>query len=202
MENLKKEGAIEDLGEAALAQKDLQGLVLYLQAWNAKKLVCIGGIDAYNKLSPTEQSRLYADLMREIIDTLGRKEYEALTEEERRPLTLFIWGGCCMHKDLNSFKGGNTKLMQEHERLGLTPPVILTNRHNAVRLKRWLEPGTKLPDTLTAEEQLAFESSIRGRVCWDANLRCIYTTNPLGQEFDIKIESQKRSSVEFNLPYL
>ncbi|KAJ7308752.1 hypothetical protein DFH08DRAFT_975088 [Mycena albidolilacea] len=65
MENLKKEGAIEDLGEAALAQKDLQGLALYLQ------------------------SRLYADLMREIIDTLGRKEYEALTEEERQEQLAF-----------------------------------------------------------------------------------------------------------------
>ncbi|KAJ7911234.1 hypothetical protein B0H13DRAFT_2328557 [Mycena leptocephala] len=53
--------------------------------------------------------------MNDIIEALGKEAYDALSDEERRPLTLFLWGGCCMHKDLYSFKGGNTEMMKEHE---------------------------------------------------------------------------------------
>ncbi|KAJ7604097.1 hypothetical protein DFH06DRAFT_1349727 [Mycena polygramma] len=183
MEELKKEAVIEELGEDALLQKDMHELVLYLAAWNAKKLASVGGIEAYNRLSPKEQAELDENLMKEIITSLGKKEFDALSEEERRPLTLFLWGGCCMHKHLNSFKGGNAEMMLEHTRRGLIPPIILANKHNTVQLKRWLEPGTKVPDTLTPDEQLAFESSTRGGVktCAIAGAICNNKDDKIGQ---------------------
>jgi hypothetical protein len=38
---------------------------------------------------------------------LGKDRPNALTPEQQCYAALFIWGGCCMHKEMNSVKGGN-----------------------------------------------------------------------------------------------
>jgi hypothetical protein len=82
----------------------LPDLVLYLGAWNAKKIAEAGGPEAWHALSATEQSERDARLMKEIVTTLGKQAYDALSLEDRRQLDLFIWAVCCMHKDMNSFQ--------------------------------------------------------------------------------------------------
>jgi hypothetical protein len=47
-----------------------------------------------------------------------------------------------MHKDQNSFKGGNTEMLGEWERIGAPLPCSLANKANSVALKRLTEPGT------------------------------------------------------------
>src|ERR1700683_4498282 len=38
---------------------------------------------------------------------LGEDKLDALTLEQQRYASLFIWGECCMHKEMNSVKRGN-----------------------------------------------------------------------------------------------
>jgi hypothetical protein len=62
------------------------------------------------------------------VAVLGKDAYDALSLEDHRMLDLFIWGSCCMHEDLNSFKGGNTEMMAEWKKLNAAAPVLLTNK--------------------------------------------------------------------------
>lgn len=102
--------------------------------------------------------------MKEIVTALGKEAYDTLGPSDRRRLDLFIWAGCCMHKDQNSFKGGNTEMMSEWGKLGVPGPIVLANKQNAALLHKILEPGAKMPDKLTEDEQRAFEASTCGGV--------------------------------------
>ncbi|KAJ6465190.1 hypothetical protein C8R47DRAFT_1235882, partial [Mycena vitilis] len=164
MGDWKHDEAVEELGEEALEAIPFVDLLLYLQAWNEKKITAVGGIEAWKALSPQEQAACDKALMSEIVEELGKEAYDALSPEDQRRLDLFIWAGCCMHKDLNSFKGGNTEMMAEWERLGIAGPMILANKANSAALKRLLGPNAQVPSTLTEAEQAAFEASTRGAV--------------------------------------
>ncbi|KAJ7075390.1 hypothetical protein B0H15DRAFT_791892, partial [Mycena belliarum] len=160
----KKEGSIEDLGEAALAGKEYMELVQYLGAWNAKKIAEAGGEQGWNALLPAEQAVRDGKLMKEIVTVLGTEAYNALAPEEGRRLDLFIWGGCCMHKDLNSFKGGNAEMMLEWKKLGQDGPVLLCNKANASILRHFLDHSFPKDAVLTDDQFKAFDASTRGGV--------------------------------------
>ncbi|KAJ6529037.1 hypothetical protein DFH09DRAFT_934946, partial [Mycena vulgaris] len=160
----KHDASIQDLGEAALAGKSYMELVDYLGAWNAKKIAEAGEEDAWNALSPAEQTFRDVKLMNDIVTVLGKEAYDTLAPEDRRKLDLFIWGGCCMHKDLNSFKGGNTEMMLEWKKLGLDGPVLLANKHNTSVLRNLLDPAVAQDAVLTEDEFKAFEASTQGGV--------------------------------------
>ncbi|KAJ7482108.1 hypothetical protein B0H11DRAFT_2232704 [Mycena galericulata] len=102
--------------------------------------------------------------MNDIVTALGKEAYDALAPEDRRALDLFIWGGCCMHKDFNSFKGGNVEMMLEWPKLGLGGPVLLANKQNASILRNLLDPALPRDAVLTEEQFAAFEASTRGGV--------------------------------------
>ncbi|KAF8951787.1 hypothetical protein BDZ97DRAFT_1778312 [Flammula alnicola] len=166
MGDKKHQSAIEDLGEDRLLSMPVGELVEYLGAWNQKKIAQAGGMEEWNKLSQLEQAKLDKKLMQEIIMALGQEEYNALSPEDRRTLDLFIWAGCCMHKDQNSFRAGNAEMMLEWVRLGIPPPILLANKANSATLRKILEPGGPNPlDTaLSEDEQRAFEQTTRGGV--------------------------------------
>ncbi|KAJ6536941.1 hypothetical protein B0H19DRAFT_1270627 [Mycena capillaripes] len=164
MQDLKHEAVLDDLGEEALAGKEFMDLVHYLAAWNAKKVAEAGGIEAWETLSPAEQTERDVKLMKEIVAVLGKEAYDALCPEERRRLDLFVWGGCCMHKDLNSFKGGNNEMMLEWKKLGVPGPVLLANKANAALLRHIGDHTFPSDTVLTEDEFKAFEASTRGGV--------------------------------------
>jgi len=164
MAERKQESAINELGEKAILALSVTDLVDYLGAWNKKKLAEAGGIDEWNKLDALEQTRRDKNLMEEIVKTLGRREYDALSGEDRRKLDLFVWAGCCMHKDQNSFKAGNAAMILAWKELGVPPPILLANKANSATLRGILHPEGPDP-TATAfseDEQRAFEQSTRG----------------------------------------
>ncbi|THU89149.1 hypothetical protein K435DRAFT_802981 [Dendrothele bispora CBS 962.96] len=113
----KREEVVSELGEKKLQSMVLADLILYLASWNAKKIVDVGGIDEWNRLTPDQQADKDAQLMKDIMRDLGEAEYEKLSDTDKRELSLFIWAGCCMHKDQNSFKGGNAEMMAEWVKL-------------------------------------------------------------------------------------
>ncbi|KAJ7318853.1 hypothetical protein DFH08DRAFT_714525, partial [Mycena albidolilacea] len=163
IQNLKHEEAINELGEQALAGKAYMDLVEYLGAWNAKKIAEAGGTTGWNALSAAEQSERDAKLMKTIVAALGKEAYDALDVGDRQVLDLFVWGGCCMHKDLNSFKGGNAEMMAEWKKLAVPAPVLLANKENAALLRHVFDPAH--PNTELTEDQFrAFQASTRGGV--------------------------------------
>ncbi|KAF7364655.1 hypothetical protein MVEN_00335000 [Mycena venus] len=164
LKDRKHDVVIQDLGEEALAGKEYMELVNYLAAWNVKKIAEAGGEEGWKALSPAEQAVRDGVLMKEIVTALGKEAYDALTPEERRRLDLFIWGRCCMHKDLNSFKGGNAEMMLEWKRLGQDGPVLLCNKQNASILRHHLDRTIPKDAVLTEDEFKAFETSTRGGV--------------------------------------
>ncbi|KAJ7475256.1 hypothetical protein B0H11DRAFT_1810745, partial [Mycena galericulata] len=164
LKDQKHDAGIQDLGEEVLAGKSYMELVEYLGAWNAKKIVEAGGIEAWEALSPAEQTARDVKMMDEIVTLLGREAYDRLDAADRRMLDLFVWGGCCMHKDLNSFKGGNTEMMLEWKRLGLLSPILLANKENAALLRNLLDPAQPKDAVLSEDQFRAFEASTCGGV--------------------------------------
>ncbi|KAJ6510308.1 hypothetical protein C8R47DRAFT_1191473 [Mycena vitilis] len=128
----KHDEGVNELGQDALVSMSIADLVVYLQEWNAKKIANVGGVAAWEALSPTEQAVHDKRLMTEV--------------------------------DQNSFSGGNTEMLSEWERIGAPAPRLLVNKANSIAIQRLLEPGAKIPDTLTDLEQKALGDSTRGGV--------------------------------------
>ncbi|THV05639.1 hypothetical protein K435DRAFT_647075 [Dendrothele bispora CBS 962.96] len=167
LQQAKHDAAIEDLGEEKLAdlgvELGVRDLILYLASWNAKKIADAGGMESYERLTPQQKAETDAALMKEIVRDLGQAEYDNLADKDRRMIDLFIWAGCCMHKDQNSFKGGNTEMMAEWARINAEPPVLLANKGNAAILNRILDPSIRI-DKLNEDQKAALEASTRGAV--------------------------------------
>ncbi|KAJ7439821.1 hypothetical protein FB451DRAFT_1415467 [Mycena latifolia] len=91
---------------------------------------------------------------------LGAEALQNLDEEDRRLLTVWVWTGCCMHKDQNSFKGGNTCMAAYWKELGVPGPIPLANKDSAAAVQRVLHPedGDRPPseDDLERLENAAF----------------------------------------------
>ncbi|THU99324.1 hypothetical protein K435DRAFT_818559 [Dendrothele bispora CBS 962.96] len=68
-----------------------------------------------------------------------------------------------MHKDQNSFKGGNVEMMAEWAKLGADGPTLLANKSNAAILHNIFDPGRNF-EKLSDVERRAFEDSTCGGV--------------------------------------
>jgi hypothetical protein len=90
-----------------------------------------GGPDAWAMLSEEEQAVKNAAVLTNLCLRIGQEAFDALTEEQKIEVNFFIWAGCCMHKELNSVKGGNARMMEFWKKAGLTGPIPLMNRDNA-----------------------------------------------------------------------
>jgi hypothetical protein len=64
-----------------------------------------GGITAWEQLDDAERLYRHDAAFTEFVRELGQAEFDKLTDDEKQSVDLFIWGGCCMHKNLNVFKG-------------------------------------------------------------------------------------------------
>jgi hypothetical protein len=64
----------------------------------------------------------------EVCVAVGADVFNAMSPEERRETNLFMWAGCCMHKELNAVKGGNAAMIASW--LGHQPPIRLMNKDN------------------------------------------------------------------------
>ncbi|KAF7301139.1 hypothetical protein MIND_00678300 [Mycena indigotica] len=167
----KKENGIRNLGEANMTaratspdRKTMEDLVLYLASWNLKKVTDLGGWDKWNALSDLEQAEHDRRTLNEVLMDLGQQEYDRLPEKDRKEISGFIWAGCCMHKDMNSFKGGNVEMMGEWSKIGAGSPLPLANKQNAKILHQVFNAGARPYDQLTDVEKDALESTTCGGV--------------------------------------
>lgn len=149
----------ERLGTKKLGQLPLPELVALLGAVKGAYIDELGGALVWMKFSEQEHKIHEAAILRTLCLQLGKEEYVHLSDEEKRTFDLFIWAGCCMHKDMNAFKGGDKALGESWDLARRTRPATLANNDNAAVLAR---VGVGGPST--AAEVRAEEVSGRGGV--------------------------------------
>ncbi|KAF8805877.1 hypothetical protein BYT27DRAFT_7257802 [Phlegmacium glaucopus] len=112
---------LQRLGEEALFNMSVTGVVALLLPLKAKQVENVGGYNVWNELK--------------IIREVGRQVLAGLSEKDQQQLTLFIRTGCCMHKELNTVKGGDKVMQSFWKEENKTPPILLANKDNAAVLE-------------------------------------------------------------------
>ncbi|KAL1732840.1 hypothetical protein EV714DRAFT_270463 [Schizophyllum commune] len=161
MREAKVDVTMRHLGEERRAKMPLDEFASIVDRWNATKIEKVGGEPAWAALSPEERAVHDLATVDAMMRSLGQEQLSELPKADQRLLTLFVWTGCCMHKDQNSFKGGNAAMMAAWEKYGLTPPIPLANKANAAVVRKAISPelGNR---PLTDGELAALEASTRG----------------------------------------
>jgi len=118
-------------GEEALLSASLAELIPLLVEETEQNITDAGGHAAWEALPPDERERREVATYHRLCMRVGEDKLDTMTPEERRHVALFIWGGCCMHKEMNSVKGGNTRMMAFWAQNGLVAPMKLYNRDNS-----------------------------------------------------------------------
>jgi len=93
-------------------------------------IAAAGSSKQWDLLSPAEQSARNKSTYAKLLQTIGEEEFQKLIEEEKSAIDLFIWAGCCMHKELNTFKAGCKAFPGFWKSNNLEPPVKLMNKDN------------------------------------------------------------------------
>jgi hypothetical protein len=88
----------EGRGEDELLSMSMVELMPILLEVGQHTVEHAGGPDLWNTLSKEEQDAHMHESHRALYYEYGQKQFE----------DLFLWAGCCMHKELNLVKGGNT----------------------------------------------------------------------------------------------
>jgi hypothetical protein len=147
------------LGSEQLLLMSGKELVECMLQANIDKIQSIGGIGKWEAMSAEEQHTCDAIMMNALAQRLGKDTYDKLAPSEKQDMDLFLWAGFCMHKDLNTVKGGDRAMAEWWKRSGATGPVLLTNKDNAVTLTNITDP-----EKLTAVEKRALDMSHHGGV--------------------------------------
>jgi hypothetical protein len=87
-----------------------------------------GGWEGWGKLPTEDQLQWLEHLVEAVRHHFGELDFAELPELERRIEVLFLWSGCAMHKDLNTFKAGAASLVKFWKEDGLDGPVKLLSR--------------------------------------------------------------------------
>ncbi|TFK21326.1 hypothetical protein FA15DRAFT_573000, partial [Coprinopsis marcescibilis] len=117
-------------GKRVMESLRVQDLLPIINEIVAKKITQLGGMAVWDRLSKEEKERHNNDTINQVCTQFGENAWNGLSEDERARASMFIWAGCCMHKELNSVKGGVRGLMEFWKSVG-EAPIKLMNRANA-----------------------------------------------------------------------
>ena len=117
-------------GERALAELPTESMLRLVTNEMERAVSDAGGVDAWLRLSPVERTAHYDHAIVSVKMALGEAAFKQLPAADQRQVSLFVSSFCCMHKDLNTVKGGNTDMMAYWKEAGWTPPLLLMNRNN------------------------------------------------------------------------
>ena len=118
-------------GERALSTFPPAVLLPHLGTMTDKLMASAGGPAAWDVLPPEERQVLANAAIRELRIAVGELVFSQLSEAEKGAVDFFVWAGCCMHKELNAVKGGNTRMRAWWEENKVTGPVLLMNKDNS-----------------------------------------------------------------------
>ena len=131
LEGWKWEVDREERGRQYLQDLPPETLSVLMCASLQQCLNNVGGADAWNSLPAAKRKLQNEAHLKELYTHFGDQEFAKLSEEEQRAIDEMLWKGCCMHKELNSFKAGYVKMSKywlDHDLLG---PHKLMNRDNS-----------------------------------------------------------------------
>ncbi|KAF8871601.1 hypothetical protein BD779DRAFT_1453746, partial [Infundibulicybe gibba] len=117
-------------GERALLMLAPTELIHVICQLTEKKIADVGGQSAWDALQATEQARRNESLHQDLLQEYGKRAYNALPPAQQQEADFFVWGGCCMHKDLNAHKGGNARMMAYWSSNNIAGPTPLMNKDN------------------------------------------------------------------------
>ncbi|KAJ3765572.1 hypothetical protein FB446DRAFT_794919, partial [Lentinula raphanica] len=95
-----------------------------------------GGPLAWEQLSFEERTRRIVDMKKQLTEDIGEAEFQKLSDIEKSEVDLFLWAGCCMHKEMNAFKGGCVGLDEFWDaHPEISSPLPFPNRDNAATIQ-------------------------------------------------------------------
>ncbi|KEP45955.1 hypothetical protein V565_228100 [Rhizoctonia solani 123E] len=86
-------------------------------------------ISDWRLLPNDQQAAIMHDAWFALAAQIGESEFQKLDPNSQFDTDFLAWAGCCMHKELNSVKGGVSGMSAAWENLKLTPPIALWNKH-------------------------------------------------------------------------
>jgi hypothetical protein len=143
IEALKQAYERESRGETELLSMEMVQLLPLLLEVGRRTVERASGPDIWISLSKEDQEARNQEGYRELCREYGCRKFETLSDEEKRSVDLFLWAGCCMHKELNSVKGGNTRMMAWWTENKVVGPIKLMNRDNAAAASAGGTVGTR-----------------------------------------------------------
>ncbi|KAJ7475354.1 hypothetical protein B0H11DRAFT_2235650 [Mycena galericulata] len=130
------------LGKRYLSSNDIQSYLPEITRRNDAKIETAGGLDAWNALSEEERTKRDIEVCRELWAYYGDTQWKALSPQERFDREFLVWCGCCMHKEMNSVKGGVQAMKLFWQAIGGPEPVKLMNKGNDAAASN-SAPGSK-----------------------------------------------------------
>ncbi|PBK79975.1 hypothetical protein ARMGADRAFT_977390, partial [Armillaria gallica] len=97
---------------------------------NNRKLEEAGGAAAWASLSQEERHQRDIGVYNRLCQRFGEEQWQTLTEGEKKKTRMFVWAGCCMHKEMNTVKGGARAMADYWKEGDLDGPVKLMNKDN------------------------------------------------------------------------
>ncbi|KDQ15795.1 hypothetical protein BOTBODRAFT_107897, partial [Botryobasidium botryosum FD-172 SS1] len=105
--DLKTKYEAELLGEAAFqSPNSLEDVYPILAEEIEHCIEDAGGEAEWEALEAEERQERERHAYHHACVRIGKERIDAMSPEEHREIALFIWAGCCMHKELDAFKGG------------------------------------------------------------------------------------------------
>ncbi|KAF7972903.1 hypothetical protein HWV62_16626 [Athelia sp. TMB] len=156
----KRRMTLLDLGSSKLQSAPVPEIVELVNLAHAAKIADAGGAEAWEQLSEADQEAQNISMMEDLAISLGGEAFDQLPEPEKRELEMFLRAGCCMHKELNSVKGGAAAMADWWTDNNVPGPVLLANRNNAAVLDS-IPVGE---DAVTAAELRALDVSGAGGI--------------------------------------
>ncbi|KAI0073103.1 hypothetical protein K474DRAFT_1650010 [Panus rudis PR-1116 ss-1] len=130
-EELKKLCQYIVLGEDELLAKTQDEILALVIEKAQGEVERAGGVTEYESLSQEIKDKRAREAYEDICKTLGEDIFNGLTKEQQEQLCLFLWGGCCMHKEDNTSKRGYERMVAWWGEQGLPGPIKLMNKDNA-----------------------------------------------------------------------
>ncbi|TFK79123.1 hypothetical protein K466DRAFT_506106 [Polyporus arcularius HHB13444] len=120
----------ERRGQRAILEGALAEFEPFAAEETADTIRKAGGLSRWEQLPGAERAAHVHEATRRATVRFGETRFAALSEEEKRAADLFVWAGCCMHKELNSVKGGAAALASFWKDNDLPPSTCVRRQRN------------------------------------------------------------------------
>ncbi|THV05863.1 hypothetical protein K435DRAFT_744526 [Dendrothele bispora CBS 962.96] len=110
-----------------------------------------GGPIAWDTMSPEARAIRIQAMRTQLVRDIGQADFEKLSDEKKRDVDFLLWAGCCMHKEMNAFKGRCVGMEEFWSKNGLEGPKKMYNRDNAatVQLSESSTPAARRAEDVT-----------------------------------------------------